>query len=452
MALGPLLLRAIVPVSTTFRDGFAYVLGWQDLRIGAANLTYRDSKSLHFGMANLPRIGDTEKPLKHWGLRFGPGSPLVLKAYKSGEALREDRLSAYIPCDTNVRKSGIDPSSMAKPSQPYRTVDTRPSKDSLVKPGELVDLIEVTPLTLTDRRIYNQLLENAWEAIDKPVLHVIAKSDLRGSHNSNDRVGESIERLMSAIVKIEAVWDGKPAIERVQLLGGNLEMARADGLLEYEIPPRLRKIISNSTIFARLQREVMFALSSKYALTLYEMVQKRGNLRWRSSEKFSLEALRGVLGVPKGKLTSWSNLRMRAIDPAVEEVSALSDYMVEVQPIKTGRSVTHVELRWWRKDGEATGKVERALQFASTGRKAKAEGRTEEVTPVEGKPRPGWLDQQGAALTTQTYETARLRHPGYDIYYVEGEWRSWAAGKEPPADPDRAFLAFFRKFAEANPI
>ena len=345
---------------------------------------------------------------------------------------------------------------MAKPSSPYRTVDARPSKESLVKPGELVDLVEVTPLTLTDRRIYNQLLENAWDAIDKPVLHVIAKSQLRGSHNSNDRVGESIERLMSAIVRVEVVWDGQPAIERVQLLGGNIETTRADGLLEYEIPPRLRKIISNSTIFARLQREVMFALSSKYALTLYEMVQKRGNLRWRSSEKFSLDALRGVLGVPRGKLTSWSNLRMRAIDPAVAEVSALSDYMVEVEPIKTGRSVTHVELRWWRKDGEATGKAERALQYASTGRRARAEGRTEAVDPAPpqapSRPRPGWLDRQGPALKTQTYETARLRHPGYDIYFIEGDWRAWAAGKEPASDPDRAFLAFFRTYAERNPL
>ena len=54
-------------------------------------------------------------------------------------------------------------------------MDARPSADSLVKPGELVDLIEVTPLTLADRRIYNQLLENAWDAIDKPVLHVIVE-------------------------------------------------------------------------------------------------------------------------------------------------------------------------------------------------------------------------------------------------------------------------------------
>lgn len=332
-------------------------------------------------------------------------------------------------------------------SKPYRTLEARPNAESLVKPGELVDLVEVTPLTLADRRIYNQLLENAWDAIEKPVTHVIAKADLRGTHNSNDRVGESVERLMSAIVKVKVIRDGEDAIERVQLLGGNIETTRRDGLLEYEIPQRLRRIIKDSTVFARLQREVMFALSSKYALTLYEMIQKRGNLRYRSSEKFGLDDLRGILGVPKGKLTSWSNLKLRAIEPAVTEVNALSDYMVEISPIKTGRKVTHAELRWWRKDAVSTAETERELSFSKVGRKARMSGEAETL-----KPRPAWLDGQGAALRTETYETARLRFPGYDIYHVEGEWRSWSADKEPARDPDRAFLAFFRSFAEKNPL
>lgn len=336
----------------------------------------------------------------------------------------------------------------------YRTVDVRPNAESLVKPGELVDLVEVTPLTLADRRIYNQLLENAWDAIERPVTHIIAKSDLRGSHNSNDRVGESVERLMAAIVKVRVNKNGEEAIERVQLLGGNIETTRRDGLLEYEIPQRLRRIIKDSTVFARLQREVMFALSSKYALTLYEMIQKRGNLRWRSSEKFSLDDLRGILGVPKGKLTNWSNLKLRAIDPAVAEVNALADYMVAVEPIKTGRRVTHIDLKWWKKDASATAEAEHELQFSKVGRKVRTQGQTETVTPIQQPPaRPGWLDQRGDPLRSETYETARLRFPGYDIYYVEGEWRSWSASKGAEIkDPDRAFLAFFKTFAENNPL
>ena len=346
----------------------------------------------------------------------------------------------------------------------YRTLEARPNAESLIKPGELVDLVEITPLTLVDRRIYNQLLEHAWEAIDRPVVHVISKSTLRGSHNSNDRIGESIERLMTAIVRVAVTRDGEPAVERIQLLGGNVETARRDGLLEYEIPARLRRIIKNSTVFARLQREVMFALTSKYALTLYEMVQKRGNLRWRSSERFALGEMRGILGVPKGKLTTWSNLRLRAIEPAVKEVNLLSDYVVEVLPVKTGRSVTHVELCWWKKDSAEQGVVARELSYSRVGRKTRGAGQGKGAIPAAeadrriggegrgGKPRPAWLDRRGPALNTETYETARLRHPGYDVYFVEAEWRSWAKRKPPPEDPDRAFLAFFRKYAEAHPI
>lgn len=331
-----------------------------------------------------------------------------------------------------------------------RTVEIRQTADSLVKPGELIDVVEMTPLTLNDRRVYNLLLENAWDAIDKNVEHVISKADLRGTHNSNDRVGESVERLMSAIVRIRVQRDGEPHVERVQLLGGNVETLKRDGLLHYEIPARLRKIISNSTVFARLRREVMFALTSKYALTLYEMVQKRGNLKYRSSEKFSLDELRAILGVPAGKLATWSNLNLRALQPAVAEVNQLSDFKVELAPLKTGRSVTHVEMRWWRKDAEGVGDSARELSFSKVGRKARGRGEVERV--VEVPARPAWLQRGGDALLTETYQTARLRHPGYDIYFVESEWRNWSKGKAPARDPDRAFLAFFATYAKNNPL
>jgi hypothetical protein len=348
---------------------------------------------------------------------------------------------------------------MTKPSIRTRTVDVRPTAESMVKPGELIDVVEVTPLTLNDRRIYNLLLENAWDAIDRNVEHVIAKASLRGNHNSNDRVGESIERLMSAIVRVRPLRDGEPHVERVQLLGGNVETLRRDGLLHYEIPARLRKIIADSTVFARLRREVMFALTSKYALTLYEMVQKRGNLRWRSSEKFTLDELRAILGVPEGKLTTWSNLNLRALSPAVAEVNHLSDFEVALEPVKTGRRVTHVELRWWRKDGEGVGASARELSVSKVGRAVRRESAADTVAPPAAppagpqvKPRPGLMDRYGPPLETEVYQTARLRHPGYDIYFVEREWRSWAADKEPARDPGRAYLAFFANYAKRNPL
>lgn len=328
----------------------------------------------------------------------------------------------------------------------YRTLEAKPTESSIIKPGELVDLVEMTPLTLNDRRIYNQLLAHAWDRIQEPGEHVIAKRDLRGSHNANDRVGDSIERLMAAIVKVRVVRDGERAVERVQLLGSNTEHESPDGMLRYEFPARLREIIKESTIFARLQKEVMFALSSKYALALYEMVQKRGNMTMKSHEDFEMSEFRELLGVPRGKLPMWGNLHQRALAPAIKEVNALSDFTVEIDPLKSGRKVSGVRLRWVRKEQEEVSGVMAELNRPKVGRKARIDGTVEDVS--FGGKREG-----SGLLRTATYEEARRLFPGYDIYFVEEEWRSWMAGKEElPQNLDRAFLGFFAGYTERHPL
>jgi hypothetical protein len=252
---------------------------------------------------------------------------------------------------------------------------------------------------------------------------------------------------MAAIVKVRVIRDGTPAIERVQLLGSNTEHETPDGLLRYEFPAKLRKIIRESTIFARLRIEVMFALSSKYALALYEMVQKRGNLTAVTHEEFSLREFRDLLGIPKGRLPVWGNLHQRAIAPAVKEVTALSDFEVTLEPVKTGRKVTGVRLSWSRKDDESVHLMWNELQRPKVGRKARLAGKVERIDFV-----PPALPNGGLHLRGDTYEEARRRFQGYDIYHVEREWRDWSASKEPPRNADAAFLAFFARYAERHPL
>ena len=109
----------------------------------------------------------------------------------------------------------------------------------MIKPAELIDVIEISPLTLTDRRIYNTLIANAWDTIDQPVSHSIAKRDLRGTRDANDRVGESIERLMASIARLL----GKaPAALLIDLVSQSIEKrprqaARPEGSL---VAPLLR--------------------------------------------------------------------------------------------------------------------------------------------------------------------------------------------------------------------
>ena len=50
------------------------------------------------------------------------------------------------------------------------------------------------------------------------------------------------------------------------------------------------------------------------------------------------------------------------------------------------------------------------------------------------------------SLQMETYNDARIVAPGWDVYYLEKEWRAWIT--EAPRDADSAFIGFCRKWYE----
>jgi hypothetical protein len=333
-----------------------------------------------------------------------------------------------------------------------RTLDAKPNDHSIVKPGELVDIVEMSPLTLTDRRIYNMLLANAWDKLAEPIQHSIPKRELQNTlHKGTDRLEDSIRRLMSAIVQLR-VQDGKQWVtKRVQLLGGNVVPDADDGLIRYDFQPLMREIISESRVFARLHKQIMFALSSKYSLALYEMIQKRGNMN-RTYEEMTVDEFRSFLGVPTGKLNTWINFKNFAIRPAVSEVSDLSDFTVTVEPVKgKGKQFTGVRLSWERKGLPELQVVERELSFSKVGRKARLAG-TVEAMEFGGSPAPSPAPMTSPTLRPDSIEKVRKLCAGYDVYFLENEWRMWAATKPAPDNADAAFIAFCKGYAKRHPL
>jgi plasmid replication initiation protein len=252
---------------------------------------------------------------------------------------------------------------------------------SLKKPAELVDVIEATALTLHDRRIYNLLINNAFKTITENKEHSIRKSALAElTHYHNDRLGQCIENLMSSIVRLRSVRDGKPVLTRVQLLGATAEDYDRDGKIYYRFPPELRSVLNDNVAYARLKTEVMVALSSKYALALYEMIQRRGNLKYQWQEIFTVAEFRELLGVPKGKLGTFGNLNARAIKPAIIEVNALADFGVSVEPLRHGgKEVLEIRMSWWKKSVEELKMVYQELNYSKVGRRARVKKQVEDI-------------------------------------------------------------------------
>ena len=355
---------------------------------------------------------------------------------------------------------------MADKRKQLRTVDVVTDDLTMIKPSELIECTEMAPLTLADRRTFNLLLLNAWDCIDEDKEHVIAKKDLRGTHHTTERVRESLLRLMAVVCSAKVERNGKIFERHFHIIeDADDESDDGDiGLLYYRFPAKLRTIIKKSTQFARLKKEIVFALSSKYALALYELFSKRINLKHKTSEEIPIDRFRALLGVEEGKLIAFKNLKSRAINPAVLEVNGLAEFGCSVEPVYTGKKVTAVKLTWWTKSLAEKMNALREVKGSKVGRKARLTENAETIVPppvalpapkIEPRKAPANYGRSDAIgnllLKTKTYELAREIAPGLDIYYLESEWREWATNKgEIISFPDAAFLNFVKSKAKQH--
>src|SRR5690606_29275490 len=144
-------------------------------------------------------------------------------------------------------------------------------RGEVIKPAELIEVRGGDKITLTARRIYNQLLANAFgpDMASDGQEFSIPFTELRGNHTSNDRVTEAILSLMQTVVRVR-MTDGTE--RNVHLLGATDIEKNGPGvatLLIYELHPKLLPILRDSQIFARLEMQILHGFGTKYGMALY---------------------------------------------------------------------------------------------------------------------------------------------------------------------------------------
>jgi hypothetical protein len=181
----------------------------------------------------------------------------------------------------------------------------------------------------------------------------------------------------------------------------------------------------------------MLGLCGKYAVTLYELLESVAN-KINPVLDVPVDTLRQWLKVADGKLTTWDNFNRRALLPAIEQINANplgAGFTVDTQPIKKGRSVHRVRFQVHKVDER------RCIEDAMQGGKQLTGGSKKAVTSNHHSEQ--LLDS--VHLTTSDFELAKAAAPGWDIYWLEQEWRGWIAKKKWPENPGAAFVAFCRK-------
>jgi hypothetical protein len=275
------------------------------------------------------------------------------------------------------------------------TLSQRTNHAGFPKPGELIEITGGShQLEASDRAILNILYQHAhdsgrlpepgaeWEL---PLTHL----RFTASHKGSERVRDSLDRLMRIVVTVPFLQEGEERILKTHLLdfvdlSANEASTRAT--VRFGIPKKLQPILLNSSRWGRIKAEIVCAMTSKYAIALYELIQLRSHMD-RCIETFPIERFRELVGVPplayRGRRAH--QLLEKVISPALLEVNGLSDMGVGINVNRQSpRAPIHsVSVSWWQKDGEEFRKALKERDRSKIGRMARLSGKTETITQMQ---------------------------------------------------------------------
>ena len=261
----------------------------------------------------------------------------------------------------------------------HLTIEQKSNGDDFAKAREVIEIRGTGNLTLHDRRVMNVLYANAGQKICDDVEHVISLAELRGSHKGGERVKDSITRLMTTVVQVPVLGrNGRAATKRVQVLSDTTTSDDEDdptGQVVYSFSRGMREIIKDSTLWGRVRTAVIFAFTSKYSLTLYELICARINLEFMWQEDFTLRDFRALMGVPEDKLQRMPDFLRFCVKVAQDEVNGMADFKVNIAPVRKGGrvrgSVTGFRVSWWRKNADELKEAFQEINRSKIGRLAR---------------------------------------------------------------------------------
>lgn len=297
------------------------------------------------------------------------------------------------------------------------TAKQQTNHDGFPKAAELIE-IKTHQLEASDRAIFNQLLQIAHDSgrLTEPDAEwEVSLAHLRqaqSKHGSNDRIRESVARIMNVVVQVSYVSNmGEPRTHRSPLLNFTDTSDRdlPNATLQYGIPKRLRMILAKSNRWGRVRCEVVYAMTSKYAIALYELIALRINLD-RCVETIPIDEFRSKLGVPPEAYPRADNFMRFVITPALLEVNGLADMGVQIEMVRRHpRAPAHaVEIAWWKKRGDDFRAAQQERNRSKVGRMARLKGKVETVGTVGAMP----IDETGRVSNSASLQP--VPSPGSD--------------------------------------
>ena len=321
------------------------------------------------------------------------------------------------------------------------------------------------PYTAKDRKLWPVLVHHAWQNDDLlaaehtiPIAKISKLFSEHGGDNSARWIWDSTKRL----AKTQLEWVSVSQRRKkgigfsVLLSSAQIEKDEPTGVftLKYTLPEPLCNLLKDPEQYGRIRTQLLLSLSSKYTISLYEVLTTIIN-RDKPEMEITLDTLRQWLKVPEGKLTKWHHLRQRALDPAVEELNSRSEnsgFKVSYEVNRGPRNRVESLIFRTLKTKEQILEDQVLLQSLHQGRREQLslfESDEYDVITPEAR-----LHQEVLRPLRDDDFRAQIRKivPGRDISSLEVDWLMWAQFKPdfPPKNVQKAFMGFCRKKGPAS--
>jgi len=265
-------------------------------------------------------------------------------------------------------------------------VDRAFDEAKTVLPAEVARGVYIeNPPSAEALKLMHLLIGKAGGRMAEDVRHELRLADIKKIDGMRNHSRATLRKLLVELAGAVIVFDDTEA--QCEIIGGFLDQAKLDYrheisddlLMAWWFGRAFREMAEKSCHWAIMDRQTVFALSSKYSILLFQHVASLVNLDRISSKTFTVAELRAVLGVSDGKLPAWNDMNKRALTPAIAEINQLSRLSVTATPNKIGRTVASVTISWEVKPDPT--ETKRELDRPKVGRAARRDGRTEMLVP-----------------------------------------------------------------------
>jgi plasmid replication initiation protein len=179
-------------------------------------------------------------------------------------------------------------------------------------------------ITLLQRRAWNVLLANAYDALPNEERHSIKIRELVQALEFDSKNEEYLKEALRALIVCKVEWNVLNKDDQWEW-GATTLLAEAtirSGICTYAYAPTLRERLHNPQMYARISLSMQNKFESKHAQALWELcVDYLGTGReYGETAYIPIATYRKLLGVTEGQYVRFKDLSFYVIKKPVEEI------------------------------------------------------------------------------------------------------------------------------------